>query len=192
MKTHTLVSISLFGVLYLFSLLYPQLPNMDGLRLVLVCLCFVVAMEFGNPKSAFLTLCADYFILFTPYYAIGILLFGFVHILYLEHLLQKQFSYLYWILPFCTLLPLTVFGLLYGILFSIHIFYATKKAPTFGYLLALILFAFGDILVGVGYFTITKPAWIWLFYAPSQMLLALTAKGLPLLQWFYPLHPTKD
>lgn len=192
MKTYTLSSIMIFLFLYLFSILHPHMVYMDGLRLLLICLCFVVALQFGNPKSASLTLCADYFILFTPYYTLGVLLFSFVHILYLEYLLQKQFLYLYWIFLIFPLFPLPIFGLMYAILFGVHIFHATKKAPHTGYLLGVLLFAFGDILVGIGYFTTTNPSLIWLFYAPSQMLLALTSKGLPLPQWFYLPHPTKD
>ncbi|MGN0134851.1 MAG: hypothetical protein ACI4AO_08995, partial [Anaerotignum sp.] len=45
------------------------------------------------------------------------------------------------------------------------------------YLFGLVLFICCDVTVAWGYFFTPVPGLIWLFYAPSQLLLALTAKA---------------
>ena len=53
------------------------------------------------------------------------------------------------------------------------------------YVLALVLFAACDITVAWGYFAQPAPETAWLFYAPSQFLLALTARAWQLPQRFF-------
>lgn len=71
------------------------------------------------------------------------------------------------------------------LLFLFHMRKVIKKVP-FGarpkwHLFGLFLFACCDITVAWGYFHTPIPQLIWLFYAPSQLLLALTARVTPTL-----------
>ncbi len=196
MDKYTACPLSIFICFYGYSLLCPNSPHIDHVRFFMVCLCLVPSFFFGNPKAMFLTVWADFAFLFLHQYELGILLFCLVHCFYLEEFLGHIPTAFYISLPLGLLLPLVLFACLYIFLFGLHItlaleLHTQKKAPPLGYLFGLCCFAIGDALLAIGYFTTSSPLWIWLFYAPSQMLLAFTAKGLPLLQWFFLPRPTK-
>ena len=177
----------------------------DHIRFLWIFLCFLLSFWNGLPLAAALTLCADYFLLFTPHYAAGMVFFLLVQYTYIQALRNRPLS-LWGILlsPFLMNLPLWLLGLLYGLLFLRHFSLAYKgispkqKEPPIPsgalsitllpqaadscrrlYFLALILFALCDITVAWGYLYRPLPNLIWLFYAPGQLLLALTAKGSP-------------
>ena len=157
----------------------------DIFRFSFIFLCFLLSFRQGLPLAAFLTLCADFFLIFTKEYAVGISIFLFAHLAYLQNLKGKPLpwaTFLFLPLLFC--LHLVFLGICYAVLFSFHIKEAIKKVqretcPKL-YLLGLILFVCCDIAVVWGYFHTPVPWLIWLFYAPSQLLLALTAKFKPI------------
>lgn len=146
-----------------------------------IVFCFLLSFLGGVPLAAGLTLCADFFLIFTTRYAVGLAFFILVQSAYLQSLRNKPFRWQYFaVLPPMLFLPVPVLGGCYAMLFARHLFLAAKKARTdnirLPYLSALVLFAACDLTVAWGYFIRPAPALIWLFYAPSQFLLALTAK----------------
>ena len=157
---------------------------MDIIRFLWIFFCFLLSFRYGMPLAAFLTLFADGFLLFTDFYAAGISFFLLVQLAYLYNLKGVSFSWrVLFFLPLGVFLPLTVLGGLYAFLFLLHFFLALQKEkaqPSLSrklYLLGLVLFICCDMAVVWGYFFTPVPHLVWLFYAPSQLLLALTAKS---------------
>lgn len=155
-------------------------------------LCFLLSFIGGVPLAAGLTLCADFFLIYTTHYAIGLAFFILVQLAYLQNLREMSFRLWYpAVFPLAYLLPLPALGGIYALLFFCHFYFAIKKAgayrsvPAMLYVLALVLFAACDITVAWGYFTQPAPETVWLFYAPSQLLLALTARAWRLPQRFF-------
>lgn len=151
---------------------------MNSFRFGWIFFCFLLSFWRGLPIAALLTLCADFFLLFPENYAFGLSFFLLAQTAYLCHLRRRSFSPL-WLLAlfFLPLFPVVHLGGCYAVLFACHFFLAIKKASSKGYLLGLILFICCDVIVAWGYFHTPAPTLIWLFYAPSQLLLALTAKN---------------
>ena len=153
---------------------------MDEIRFFWIFLCFLLSFWRGLPQAAFLTLCADGVFLFTEQATVGVAVFLFVQWAYLCNLNGTVFLWRWLLLlPFLSFLPLFLLGGGYAVLFFRHVQLAwqRKKAqPAFRlYLLGLLLFLCCDALVAWGYFFAPVPHLVWLFYAPSQLLLALTA-----------------
>ena len=176
----------LFLFLFLFMTFFSQSPYVNLARFLVICLCLLPAMRHGVLTAAFFTVISDGFLLFTPYYKIGIYFFCLVHLCYISFFLDKKPPLLLFFFSLALLaFPLPILGACYAILFLIHILLAhslctQKKAKPFCqlYLLGLFLFLCCDILVAAGYFTAPQPVLIWIFYAPSQLLLAFRARGL--------------
>lgn len=185
-KTDYIVLV-LFLFLYVFITFCGQCPFIDVVRFSVICICLIPALRYGVPMAAGFTIISDAFLLFTPFEKIGVYCFCLVQLYYISFFLDKSPSL--WFFFFCLpllLFPLTLLGVIYALLFLLHTFLAfslwrQKKAkPYFGlYLLGLILFICCDLSVAIGYFTTPNPILIWMFYAPSQLLLTFTAKGLP-------------
>ncbi len=186
----------LFFLLYIFLLLCGQSPFINTARFLVVCLCLIPACRYGVPMAALFTIISDGILLFSPYYyKLGVFFFCHVQLFYISFFLDKSPC---WALFFPSLLllffPLPILGAVYALLFLLHLYLAyslwkqRKAKPYFGlYLFGLFLYICCDITVALGYFTTTKPILIWSFYAPSQLLLAFTAKGLlPLPKPFAP------
>lgn len=159
---------------------------MDEIRFLWIIFCFLLSFRNGLPLAAFLTLWADYFFLFTSDYAMAISFFIFVQLAYLSHFKRRYFPWqAFSLLLIGQFLPLVLLGMFYAILFAYHFYLAWQKEkvqPSFSrklYLLGLVLFICCDTTVAWGYFFSPKPHLVWLFYAPSQLLLALTAKLMP-------------
>lgn len=153
---------------------------MDEIRFFWIFLCFLLSFRRGLPQAAFLTLCADGVFLFTEQMAVGLAIFLFVQWAYLCNLNGTVFLWRWLLLlPLFSLLPLFLLGFGYAVLFLRHFQLARqrKKAQPVCrlYLLGLVLFLCCDVLVAWGYFRTPVPHAVWLFYAPSQLLLALTA-----------------
>ncbi|MGN0135469.1 lysoplasmalogenase family protein [Anaerotignum sp.] len=156
---------------------------MDGLRFLWIIFCFLLSFWNGLPIAALFTLWGDFFLLFTDIYTIGVSFFLFVQLAYLCNLQGRVFPWRALVfLPMGIVLSLLFLGILYTVLFFCHFFLALQKEkaqPSVSrklYLLGLVLFICCDIAVAWGYFFTPIPWLIWLFYAPSQLLLALTAK----------------
>lgn len=145
-------------------------------------LCFLLSFFGGVPLAAGLTLCADFFLVFTTHYAAGLAFFILVQIAYLRNLQGRGFPPWYFLLFAAAALPVPLLGVSYALLFFRHFFLAIKKAracrsvSAMLYVLALVLFAACDVTVAWGYLMRPAPRVVWLFYAPSQFLLALTAR----------------
>lgn len=177
----------IFIFLYIFMTFCAQCPHIDIIRFLVICLCLLPALRYGVGMAAFCTIISDGFLLFTPYLKIGVYFFCLVQLFYIFFLLHKKPPYfLFFFLLFFLIFPLPVLGVVYALLFFIHgiiayFLWKQKKAkPYFGlYLLGLFLFICCDILVAIGHFSDPQPILIWIFYAPSQLLLAFTAKELP-------------
>ncbi len=160
--------------------------SIDHIRFLWIFLCFLLSFWQGVPLAALFTLCADFFLLFTPFYASGLFCFLLVQLAYLQNLRSRPFPVqTLLLLPLGILLPVPFLGILYAFLFCCHLIFTIKKAqPRLShrlYLCGLLLFICCDITVAWGYFRQPLPPLIWFFYAPSQLLLALTARRLPLL-----------
>ncbi len=175
-----------FLFLYVFITLCGQCPYINAVRFSIICLCLIPAMRYGVPMAAAFTILSDVFLLFSSYEKMGVFFFCLVQLFYISFFLDKSPSlwYFFFCLPLL-LLPLPILGGMYALLFILHALIAfslwkqKKVKPFFGlYLLGLFLFICCDISVAIGYFTEPSPVLIWIFYAPSQMLLAFTAKGL--------------
>ena len=157
---------------------------MDGIRFFWIGFCFLLSFWKGLPIAALFTLCGDYFLLFTDSYAGGVSFFFLVRLAYLCNLQGRAFPWQALLfLLFGRFLPLLFLGTLYAVLFLCHFFLALQKEkaqPSVSrklYLFGLVLFICCDVTVAWGYFFTPVPGLIWLFYAPSQLLLALTAKA---------------
>lgn len=148
-----------------------------------IVLCFLLSFFGGVPLAAGLTLCADFFLVFTTHYTAGLAFFLLVQLAYLQNLQERAFPPPYFLLLAAAVLPVPLLGAAYAALFLWHFILAIKKArayrdaPAMLYVLALVLFAACDVTVARGYFMRPAPGIVWLFYAPSQFLLALTARG---------------
>lgn len=177
----------IFLFLYLFLIFCNQCQHIDIIRFFIVVLCFIPALRYGVPKAAFCTIVSDIFLLFTPYDKLGVYFFCLVHLFYISFLVHKKPAcFLFFFLLLFLVFPLPALGIVYALLFFVHVCIAfslwkQKKAkPYFGlYLLGLFLFICCDVLVALGHFTTPQPILIWIFYAPSQLLLAFSAKELP-------------
>ena len=158
---------------------------MDELCFLWIFFCFLLSFWQGLPMAALFTLTADYFLLFTENYAAGLFFFLLVQITYLQNLRIQPFPIgTIFIFPLALLFPLPLLGICYALLFFLHINLAMKKAqPSCSkklYLFGLFLFLCCDLTVAWGYFHTPNPRLIWLFYAPSQLLLTVTARVIPI------------
>lgn len=171
-----------------------------GLKYAGILLCLAYILSTGSKLFAgamFLTCCADWFLLIRgDLPAVGVTLFLFVQLFYLLYLylLQKKLF---------LFLRMLLAGLLIGLLFRLNmvttlnvlamlyfsqLLVNTVLAWTFSgsrlFLFGLVLFGLGDICVGIAYCHDLFPSvipfaavGIWLFYFPSQVLIALSSKG---------------
>ncbi|WP_442870827.1 lysoplasmalogenase family protein [Anaerotignum sp.] len=184
-KTDYIVLFS-FLILYFFITFWAQSPYINFVRFLVICLCLIPAFRHGVFGAAFFTVISDCFLLFTPYYKIGVYFFCLVQLCYINFFSDKKPPILLFFFSLLLLvLPLPVMGGIYAFLFFIHAFLAfslwkQKKAEPFCglYLLGLILFICCDTLVAIGYFTAPQPILIWIFYGPSQLILAFSARTL--------------
>lgn len=159
---------------------------MERLCFLWIFFCFLLSFWKGLPIAALFTLCGDFFLLFTKAYGAGVAFFLLTQLAYLCNLRRRAFPWqAILLLPLALSLPVVFLGGGYGLLFFWHFLLAwkTEKAqPSLSgrlYLLGLVLFICCDFIVAWGYFFTPHPRLIWGFYAPSQLLLALTARIMP-------------
>lgn len=157
---------------------------MDMIRFLWIFFCFLLSFWNGLPMAALFTLCGDYFLLFTDVYGAGVSFFILTQLAYLRNL--QGYSFPWRVLLFLSVglcIPLLLLGVLYAFFFLCHVSLALQKEkaqPSLFrklYLFGLMLFICCDLVVAWGYFFTPIPWLIWLFYAPSQLLLALTGKA---------------
>lgn len=176
----------IFLILYIFITFCGQNPYINIARFLVICLCLIPAFRYGVPSAAFFTVISDGFLLFTTHEKIGVFCFCLVQLCYIFFFINKKPPILLFFFSLILLaLPLLMLGTSYAFLFCIHVFLAfslwkQKEAKPFCglYLVGLTFFICCDILVAMGYFTAPQPILIWIFYAPSQLILAFTARML--------------
>jgi hypothetical protein len=167
------------------------------LKYAVVWCAFCIAFPTPVCLPLFVTIICDFFLLFTAQYPLGVWLFCLVHLLYCSLLSQKshqkkQQMLLSSLLPFGMVwCPLYFACFCYMACFCCHILLAFLKKKFFSfalgrvYLLALVLFALCDILTALLQFTKNNALvpFIWICYAPSQLLLAFAGKKLFSTSW---------
>lgn len=163
------------------------MPSYGAVSSILKFTVVWCAFLFAWPSITALPLCGtilcDYLLLFTSHYRVGVTLFAIVHLLYCYFSLlpcrRKLAALILLLLPIYSLvflLPLPIVCLFYLLAFTLH-FLAVKRLLAAKYqphyLIALLLFAFCDLLTALHYLSgfSAIAQWIWIFYAPSQILL---------------------
>ena len=164
-----------------FSPLFPGVST-DILKYIFMLNAFLLSLMGKNRFvciGLFLTLLCDAFLLFTDRYFIGILIFCFVHVVYIymqKRELKKQGA----LLP--VLAPSVIsIGMIYAGLFGFDLYTAWKNLKispsrkTRLFFTALCLFACCDICTALYQVTgiSVLASFIWVFYGPSQILIAL-------------------
>lgn len=145
---------------------------------------FCICLKSGSHYviiAMLLTIVSDYILLFTKFYIFGILIFFIVHVFYIYYQLkEKQSQRLLF-----SIVPLALFSvsLIYVSIFIIDILIAfqsfknkASKKNTY-FLAGLLLFALCDISIAIYFITANRifSVLIWFFYAPSQLLIALSS-----------------
>lgn len=123
-------------------------------------------------KAVFFSLIADYLLLFTDYYILGIILFILVQIQYMKLLsYQSYLSWLFLIIIFID--PLISLALVYLFFSLTNLIYCLKSKNT-NMLMVITLLLCCDIIIALTYLKILPSSlckFSWLFYFPSQYLL---------------------
>jgi len=207
-KIIVLLIITLYGMFLTVDIFFYSGSLLSNiLKFTSIVMCFFLACSYLtgslNKKDTFLvvlalffTIGADIFLLFTNYHVIGIAFFITVQCVYLIRYNKSvlQFSILYFIIAiliftFTNISILYIFSGLYAVLI-LSTLWATFKTSLSRYQLLLvrvgmILFILCDIHVALfnvllrysPYFNIASVA-MWLFYLPSQFLIALSARNI--------------
>lgn len=160
----------------------------DCIKFLCIVILFLLQLYYGRRDhclwiaAALITVIADFFLLFTQYYALGILIFCFAHFARLCHQCPSlaKASVVFVASAFVAGIDffpaLICAGICYAILLLANTACAFKKKNR-EISLAYILFILCDISVLLTYLGpellqgFARPA-IWLFYLPSQFLLA--------------------
>lgn len=123
-------------------------------------------------KAVFFSLIADYLLLFTNYYSLGIIFFILVQIQYMKLLsYQSYLPWLFFIIIFIN--PLVSWSLVY-LFYSLNNLIYCIKNNNINMLLVIILLLCCDIIIALTFLKILSPflcKYSWLFYFPSQYLL---------------------
>jgi hypothetical protein len=170
----------------------------NELKFLYVLLCFFIALSTSKTKDRQyliigmgFTAAADYFLLINGNEHAGVVLFIFTHAAYILRTgINKKWVIIALLLALLLSANLLTATLCYTIFFTANLF-ANIKNPRPIILTGLILFALCDINVLLYNLpryitipeTISKTAYtlIWWFYAPSQLLLALSGfRNIPL------------
>lgn len=154
-------------------------------KFAFMCAVFIISVlnrDIFITLGMMLTVVCDYFLLFTRDVVAGVSLFCLVHIIYTFYNSEKKLTaalILAASLPAIYVLNATVLPdviLFYAVCFILDIFsafkYAAGRRPLF--CAGLVLFALCDICVAFYNLTSSNTAFffIWVFYAPSQFLIA--------------------
>jgi len=127
-----------------------------------------------------LTCISDFFLLFTPYYTLGVYTFSAVMCIYIYIFSYTHRFYTFPIilnsLFLLSELRLYLLCITYAILFYTNLFIVTEKYSKTKPVLpsAFLLFAVCDVFVALSFLTENSAmqSFVWLFYAPSQYLIS--------------------
>lgn len=122
---------------------------------------------------------ADYFLLFTSHYLIGISIFIIVQLIYM-HLLKYHTYFPLFFLIFIFVDPLIALAFIYLCFSLLNLFYSFKISKSFFFAIFLLLCC--DITIALTYLQLIDSIYnlaIWLFYIPSQLCFIHSQKILP-------------
>ena len=160
------------------------------IQFLFVVLCFLISLKSKEAlliTAMLLTVCADYCLIISGWYTVGVAVFCAVQAAYIIRHTRKA----RWLrfLPLAVLPALVVYFLTKDLLISIAVVYAQLLLLSvfaaflyrkFLIILGMLLFLLCDICVAL--YNLGTPVsnlafgLIWVFYAPSQMLLATSSK----------------
>ncbi|MCI9093742.1 MAG: hypothetical protein HFF36_08230 [Coprobacillus sp.] len=131
---------------------------------VIICFFYTFYMQKGY-FVLFIIIIADYFLLFTDLYSIGILLFIIVQCMYHRMIDHNIFFYL----PLCLMLFPSLYSLsiCYALLSFFNIINAYRRKHWL--FITLILLAICDIGIVIQFLFKMNISFIWWFYLPSQV-----------------------
>lgn len=169
---------------------------MNTLKFSFIVICFLISLK-GSLKNIdcrllasalFFTTIADYFLLISHKYEIGIAFFCIAHFFYwLRYKANLKFLFFMFlgIFPFIIFKGILIsIAMLYSLFFLVTLVYSFKYRSENSTLIkvAMILFLICDILVAIYNLTDLNLVFlIWIFYAPSQIMLALSGRKKPFL-----------
>lgn len=182
----------LYAAFLIIDLFYSFAELSSMLKFTIVLHCFLFSSSFKKPL--FMTIIADFLLLFTSQIFLGVAIFSFAHIFYFQKNMEfvhdyfkskKIFFFIFCFCMFGTALlffPELLVYLLYAVCFCLNVFAAvcaSKKAPSKKqtlFLIGLFLFIACDVNVVIYNLTYNPISCylIWLFYAPSQTIIALS------------------
>ena len=154
--------IGIESLLYVLIIIY----QFNILKYMSIFFCFLYTIF---KKKGYEVLCcvfiADYFLLWTQHWLIGIAFFIIVQCYYHHHL-SCPIIY-YFPLIFCLYPSVYSFAFCYALLSMIHIIVALYKKDWL--VVTLVLLSFCDLCIVFQYLFHTCGEWIWIFYLPSQV-----------------------
>ena len=184
--------LALYGVFLSLDIFAPDwyfLSNLFKYAFMIWVFLFALSAQAKKESPAMktalgITLVCDFLLLFTQYQTLGVSLFCFVQMIYIFHFSTKKRQHmliLVLLLPFTFLFPRAYpfIYYYYACCIALHLTIALQNYLSYGQpclpmLLAISLFALCDISVAV-YNVFHIPLFgtlMWLFYAPSQFLIA--------------------
>jgi len=139
------------------------------LKYLSIMICFIYCLKKGYGYGAFMiVLIADYFLLWTYDYALGVLIFICLQCYY--HLLFSQ-SFSFYIVLILIVFPyLWTLALCYAILSLFNLYECYQQKHWLFW--TILLLGLCDICVALQYMTHISIRLIWLFYLPSQVYFA--------------------
>lgn len=145
---------------------------------ILLCTYYVFTITKHNVfRYCMLCLClADYILLFTDYYSIGIIIFCMIQCTYM-YILEHNHNIFYYALIYAIIifiLSFQSFPMLYivSFIYASFSFYNISYAlyiKEYSLVMTIILLAICDIFVALSYYFNTLSMYIWIFYLPSQL-----------------------
>ncbi len=180
MKKLVLLTIAILYLSFIVLDIKGSFIEANYIKFASISLIFILSLFKNNGYAVIgllLTVVCDYLLLFTQKYSLGIMIFSISHLLYINSQLKKDSltTVLSLGLPFLFIFfGIIIQCLFYLLLMLFNILISIKKENAFVFA-AFILFALCDVCVAG--FNITNSyflmALIWIFYVPSQALLAL-------------------
>ncbi len=166
------INLMLFGLFIFFDILNINSSYIKWTRHKQLYFSILYSKNSFILKAVFFSLIADYLLLFTDYYILGIIFFILVQIQYMK-LLSYQ-SYLPWLFLIIIFIdPLISLALVYLFFSLTNLIYCIKSKNT-NMLMVITLLLCCDIIIALTYLKILPPSlckFSWLFYFPSQYLL---------------------
>ena len=154
----------LFCICELLIFLFMNQNSLIKYMGIVLCFLFCLYKQYFDFIFVII-LFADYLLLFTDLYEIGIFLFICVQCLY-HHILSHDYRF-YFVLLLCIIPTIYSLSLCYAILSLMNIIQAYKQRHWL--LITLLLLALCDLLIALQYLMHMNIPFIWYCYLPSQV-----------------------